>query len=109
MLNLVDELQDFHVHINWLCFDGLLPSCPIAVGKSKYSKGKLYGEYYPNGYGVGLILIDPTCAASVLDMHRTMAHEMIHQWQDLFHMPINHGYMFQAWRAHITELTGLIP
>lgn len=95
--------------INRTCFDNLLPACPIHVGPSIYTKERIYGEYYPNGYGLGLILICPEVADTEERMLNTLAHEMIHQWQDVAGLRLDHRGLFTAYAQHITTLTGLVP
>lgn len=103
------DLQKVHRHINRHCFDGILPDTTIQIGKSRYTKESIFGEYYPTGFGKGMILVDPRVASDEFKMHSTVAHEMIHQWQDLLGFRLDHHRVFKAWCQHIERITGLIP
>lgn len=105
----VADLYEVHHDLNRRCFDGILPECTIAIGPSRYTKESIFGEYYPTGYGKGMILVDTRVADTDTKMRATVAHEMIHQWQDLLGMRLDHHSVFKGWCQHIHQLTGLTP
>lgn len=104
------DLQAEHRRLNKVCFDMILPDTTIHIGKSRYTKESIYGEYYPTGFGKGMILIDPRLKqGDEFTIRSTLAHEMIHQWQDLLGFRLDHYRVFKAWSQQIERLTGLIP
>lgn len=104
-------LIEWHNELNAQCFGGALPLPTFHVGVSvekrpKWERGEwAEGEYHGNGYGKGMILVDPRAPVP----KATLAHEMIHQWQDLLRKPMDHRTVFQAWCQHIERITGLTP
>lgn len=102
------DLLAYHRALNEQVFDGILPDVPFQLSASKEKDYPRCGEYHGNGWGKGLILIDPAHHDTDTDLVATLAHEMIHQWQDLMGLRLDHCYSFKGWAAVIKERTGLI-
>lgn len=102
-------LSSWHQEINSLCFDGILPMPSFYIGLCRdpaVKAGDYEALYYADYVGRGTIFINP---AHATDYKACVAHEMIHQWQDLCGLRLDHRAVFKAWCQHITQLTGLVP
>lgn len=102
-------LSQWHDELNAACFEGVLarPSFYIGLIRGADAPDFEYdGCYYADSIGRGTIFINPDTEA---DPKAILAHEMIHQWQDLCGLRLDHRAVFKAWAQRITELTGLIP
>lgn len=87
--------------LNDLCFGSKLVEPTFTSGTCEYEN--VFGVYYPDQERIH---IDDRCNTVSLFMS-TMAHEMIHQWQDQTDKPVNHGNQFRSMAAKIKRRTGL--
>jgi hypothetical protein len=102
-------LARWHQELNLSCFDGVLPEPTFYIGLCRdpaVADGQYEALYYADYAGRGTIFINPDHA---VDFKACVAHEMIHQWQDLCGLRLDHRAVFKAWAQHITEQTGLVP
>jgi hypothetical protein len=88
--------------LNEVCFGGLLDEPKFTSGSCEYEN--VFGVYYPDQERIH---IDDLCTSYTMFIS-TMAHEMIHQWQDQNDKPVNHGNQFRSMAALIKRRTGLI-
>lgn len=104
-----DMLSYWHDELNAMCFDYQLPECTFVIGayRGPDLKGEYAACYYANYSGSGTIFIHPDSDGDLLYAKECLAHEMIHQWQDLCRLRLDHRAVFQAWVVHIFDLTGL--
>jgi hypothetical protein len=105
-------LNLWHDELNKLCFDHCLPRGSVVSGLSRYSglKPEDYEACYtPDSVGSGTIFLNPAFCKDIPHTRACLAHEMIHQWQDLCGLRLDHRAVFKAWAQHITNLTGLVP
>lgn len=96
--------------LNDTCFGSLLEEPVFTNGAAEFSD-PVFGVYYPVGLYHGnakpVIHIDQRCT-TVSMLLSTMAHEMIHQWQDVNNKPVNHGNQFRSMAALVKRRTGLV-
>lgn len=107
-----DMLEEWHDQLNSKCFDGVLPRCTFYIGLSRNPavKDGNYMALYDGTYaGRGTIFINPRFVKDPETALACLAHEMIHQWQELCGLRTDHRAVFNAWCQHIHELTGLVP
>lgn len=106
-----DMLKEWWMELNSICFDDQLPECTFVIGEYRGPdmKGEYAALYYANYAGSGTIFIHPDSATDLTYAMECLAHEMIHQWQDLCRLRLDHRAVFQAWCQHIHQLTGLNP
>lgn len=108
-----EMLELWHGELNELCFDGLLHPCTFYIGLCRDPALKGTGDYealyYADYVGRGTIFINPEYCTNGTEVLAALAHEMIHQWQDLCGMRLDHRAVFKAWCSRINELTGLEP
>jgi hypothetical protein len=106
-------LAEWHDELNALCFDYQLPRTTFVVGYSRDADWKdrtaYMALYLPDCEGKGTILLNPDYVKDEHGAKAMLAHEMIHQWQDLCALRLDHFAIFRAWAEHITNLTGLVP
>lgn len=105
-------LREWHDELNAKCFDSCLPQATFYIGlcRDPVLKGDDYEAlYYADYVGRGTIFINPRYCTNPTEALAALAHEMIHQWQDLCGLRLDHRAVFQAWCQHIHELTGLTP
>lgn len=88
--------------LNEVCFGGLLEVPTFTSGSCEYPD--VFGVYYPDQERIH---IDERCDTFTMFLS-TMAHEMIHQWQDQNSKPVNHGNQFRSMAAHVKRRTGLV-
>lgn len=108
----VDMLKEWWMELNSICFDYQLPECTFVIGPYRgpdLADGTYAACYYANYSGSGTIFIHPDSTADLTYAQECLAHEMIHQWQDLCRIRLDHRAVFKAWCSHIHELTGLVP
>lgn len=101
-------LSSWHQEINDLCFDGVLPMPSFYIGLIRGADAPAFEYeacYYADSIGRGTVFINPDFLANA---KASLAHEMIHQWQDLCGLRLDHRAVFKAWAEHITQLTGLV-
>lgn len=100
----------WHDEFNAACFDGVLPTCTFVFGESKTVRSFVaMAEYIADGHGKGTILLDPRHCVDIPTARACLAHEMIHQWQDLCGLRLDHRAVFNAWCEHVTNITGVVP
>lgn len=104
-------LAEWWWELNASCFDLCLPECTFVIGEYRGTdlKGEYAACYYANYSGSGTIFIHPDSTHDLTYVQECLAHEMIHQWQDLCRLRLDHRAVFQAWCTHITSITGLVP
>lgn len=105
-------LSEWHDELNASCFDGALPQATFCIGTIRSyeaPEGPYMACYYADSVGRGTIFIHPDYASDPEVVKASLAHEMIHQWQDLCGLRLDHRAVFKAWCAHITNITGLVP
>lgn len=103
------DLQLWHDELNASCFDGVLPPVTFAIAPMRGAdapKCKYMGCYSSDSIGRGTIFIHPDYLA---EAKAILAHEMIHQWQDLIGNRLDHCSLFQAWAERIESITGIKP
>jgi hypothetical protein len=97
--------------LNASCFDLCLPECTFVIGPYRgpdLKEGTYDACYYANYSGSGTIFIN--CDLDDLTyVQECLVHEMIHQWQDLCRLRLDHRAVFKAWCQLITKRTGLVP
>jgi hypothetical protein len=107
-----DDLRRWHRAYNGLCFEYVLPDCSLYLGLSRdpdLADGEYEAAYTPDYCGRGTIFINPAYCTDEPKAKAALLHEMIHQWQDLCGLRLDHRAVFQAWCTHITSITGLVP
>lgn len=103
-------MHQWHRELNRDVFEYTLPDTTFVYGKSKtVRKFKALAEYIPDEHGKGTILIDSTQVTDERLAKACLLHEMIHQWQDLCGLRLDHRAVFNAWCSHSTSITGLVP
>ena len=104
-------LKQWHRELNEQCFDSTLPDATFYFGLCRDTEVKLDYEalYYGDSIGRGTIFINPAYNGTEAKAKACLAHEMIHQWQDLCGLRLDHRAVFNAWCSHITSITGLVP
>lgn len=105
------HLESWHDELNASCFDYQLPKCTFVIGvyRGPEKMGPYEACYYANYDGSGTIFIHPSNTGDLRFAKECLAHEMIHQWQDLCRLRLDHRAVFHAWCHHITQITGLVP
>ena len=106
-----------HLHraygfLNRKLFDRLLPSCLITVHRKKRAYGYFWSKRFESFDRVQLtdeIALNPTHFAERGEKKvlSTLAHEMVHLWQDHFGKPSPEGYHNAEW-AEMMRRIGLI-
>jgi SprT-like family protein len=105
-LPVIRELSRWHAAYNEVRFGGLLPAVPIRISRRMRSR---LGHYSPaaDGREAEIVLsrrhIRRDGREEVL---HTLLHEMVHQWQDLNGMPVDHGAGFRT-KARAVGITPL--
>lgn len=89
-------------------FGGMLLPPQIRIHNCKW-QGDVCGLCWPLAGGRVIIDINPRFNKSKGELLSTLAHEMIHQWQNQHGEPLTHGPTFKAWAQLISEQTGLTP
>lgn len=105
-------LEQWHAELNASCFDSVLPRPTFYVGVSRnpaVKDGNYMALYDGNYMGSGTIFVNPVFVKDELTAKACVAHEMIHQWQELCGLRTDHRAVFKAWCQHITDITGLVP
>ena len=107
MIYTQSDMRAAWIMLNETCFGGLLEMPRFTSGQTDMPEA-VFGVYYPEGdKGIKpLIHIDQRCDTVSMFLS-TMAHEMIHQWQDVNNKPVNHGNQFRSMAALIKRRTGL--
>lgn len=102
-------LADWHMELNALVFDGVLPMPTFEIGpcRDPELKGEYEACYSPDYSGKGTIFLQPEYAGTEYAARSCLAHEMIHQWQDLCGLRYDHRAVFHAWGTRIEQRTGL--
>lgn len=91
--------------LNVACFGGMLKEPWLTYGPSD-CPDPVCGLYYPPALGGPRIHIDSRCT-TLESVMTTMAHEMVHQLQEVEAKPTNHGNYFRSWAAKIKRQTGI--
>lgn len=99
-----DELKLLYSLLNTACFEGKLPMPVLTFGYSE--EPSVFGLYYPAAMGTPRIHLDERCTTFEYQAV-TMAHEMVHQLQDIEGKPTHHGNFFRSQAARIKRLTGI--
>lgn len=102
----------WHDELNASCFEGVLPVPSFYIGLSRNPavKDGNYMALYDGDYGGrGTIYLNPAFVKDIPTARACLAHEMIHQWQELCGLRTDHRAVFNAWCQHITSITGLEP
>lgn len=105
-------LKKWHRELNAKCFDSLLPECTFVLGNYRgpdLKPGSYAACYYANYSGSGTIFLPVASSLDLTYAKECVAHEMIHQWQDLCRLRLDHRAVFKAWCSLITQRTGLVP
>lgn len=107
------ELQLAFDHLNRTIFDGELPACLITLQrKGKHILGYYSAGRFANRRGARTdeIAMNPRHFQhrKVLETISTLAHEMVHQWQQHFGTPSRRGYHNRQWAARMVDV-GLHP
>jgi hypothetical protein len=105
-------LEAWHDELNASCFDGILPRCTFYFGLIRGCEAPKFPYmacYFADSIGSGTIFIHPDHAHDPDVVKSSLAHEMIHQWQDLCGLRLDHRAVFKAWAQHIAQITGLDP
>jgi hypothetical protein len=90
-------LRYWHGRLNRELFRGKLGKAHLTSGRSRRSVGRVDGYYVDHR-----IHIDRRVRTK-RDLVNVMAHEMIHQMQDQYNQPIDHGKDFRAWAARLIK------
>lgn len=104
-------LSAIHDELNASCFEGVLPRCTFEFGLCRdpaIKDAEYEALYYANYSGSGTIFLNPAYNGTVAEVRACIAHEMIHQWQDLCGLRLDHRAVFHAWGAHILSITGIV-
>lgn len=107
-----EELQVAYDHFNNELFEGQLPSCLITLQREK----RTFGYFSParfaslTGQTTDEIALNPTYFAVVpiVETLQTLAHEMVHLWQEHHGKPGRGRYHNDEW-ANKMERIGLMP
>lgn len=92
------RLYSWHRELNARVFDGALSRCKLEVGDcGEDAIGLCWGNRIR-------IAEQP-----LADAKATLLHEMIHQWQHLHGLPMDHGPVFEVWRKLCLYCTKLSP
>lgn len=98
------EMKTVWRMLNDLCFASKLDEPTFTCGPAEF-EDPVFGVYYPDQERIH---IDSNLCTNVGALLATMAHEMIHQWQDQTNRPVNHGNLFRSKAAEIKRRTGLV-
>lgn len=107
------ELQEAFGHFNDELFDGELPECLITLQRRRNTYGYFSASRFMEAAGIAQIdeiALNPqkwkyrTVEANL----STLAHEMVHLWQQHFGRPSRRGYHNREWAAKMLSI-GLIP
>ncbi|WP_287919195.1 SprT-like domain-containing protein [Comamonas sp.] len=107
-----EELQVAYDHFNEQLFGGTLPSCLITLQREK----RTFGYFSParfaslTGTTTDEIALNPTYFAVVpiVETLQTLAHEMVHLWQEHLGKPGRGRYHNDEWASKM-ESIGLMP
>lgn len=93
-------LRYWHTRYNKLVFDGKLPTPSLSIADLK---GEAAG--YCEATTPATIYIETTLTR--VQARSILLHEMVHQWQHLNGLPMDHGRSFKQWEPPCELLTGL--
>jgi hypothetical protein len=108
-----DALYYVYDHLNARLFEGMLPGCLITMQRQRNTYGffaRTRFESYEGDETIDEIALNPT----YVNRHRlrdnlsTLAHEMVHQWQQRFGKPSRNGYHNREWAEQMLRI-GLVP
>jgi hypothetical protein len=106
-----DMLAEWHGKLNSKCFENVLPLPTFYIGLCRDpvlgADDDYEALYYADYVGRGTIFINPRYCTNPEEALAALAHEMIHQWQDLCGLRLDHRAVFHAWGQHIYQLTGI--
>lgn len=106
------ELQKAYDFFNLNFFDGKLPFCLITLQRKKNTEGYFCSQRFTSLQGLRTdeIAMNPIYFGirSIKQILSTIAHEMVHQWQQHFGTPSRGGYHNKEW-ANKMESIGLMP
>lgn len=107
-----NELQSAYDHFNAVLFNNELPLCLITFQRVKKTYGYHSGKRWTNREGerTDEIAMNPTYFATrpVKETLSTLAHEMVHLWQEHYGKPGRGRYHNKEWAAKMKTI-GLQP
>jgi len=106
------ELQQAFDHFNQELFDGQLPQCLFTLQRKRSTYGYYCPQRFANEQGrkSDEIALNPQFFAVVPVMQtlQTIAHEMVHLWQQHYGTPGRRGYHNKEWGRKMEHI-GLMP
>lgn len=104
-----------YTQLNNLLFDGTLPNCIITLNRKKGANGYFWSGIFESRNEneskiCDEIALNPDTfkGRTDIDVLSTLAHEMVHCWQQHFGKPSKNGYHNKEWAKKMLEI-GLTP
>lgn len=95
-------LQHWHSRLNQELFKGKLRKIKLQYGPSSDVFDVPVWGYYHSEDGMATIHIDEIVNTKRRFIN-TLAHEMVHQYQDMLHLPVNHGAYFKRQQGRLAK------